>query len=152
MGFGIGGNIPIQEMIWAEYFGRRYLGAVRSLGFPFAMGISAATPAVVALYADLVGNYDGAFFTCACLWAASALLCLLLRLPPKRRSVCSEPSDGESPRRWHRLARSPAPPSRSGLPERRCRGGSARCRTYGSDTSTGGLLEYQRSGSGLAGK
>ena len=87
MGLGIGGNIPIQEMIWAEYFGRRYLGAVRSLGFPFAMGISAATPVAVALYADLIGNYDGAFFTCAGLWAASAVLCLLLRLPPKRRRV-----------------------------------------------------------------
>ena len=87
MGAGIGGNIPIQEMIWAEYFGRRYLGAVRSLGFPVAMGISAATPVAVAIYADLVGTYDGAFYTCAGLWAASALLCLLLRLPPKRRRV-----------------------------------------------------------------
>lgn len=85
MGLGIGGNIPIQEMIWAEYFGRRYLGAVRSLGFPVAMGISAATPLAVAIYADLVGSYDGAFYTCAGLWAASALMCLLLRLPSKRR-------------------------------------------------------------------
>ncbi len=90
MGIGIGGNIPIQEMIWAEYFGRRYLGAVRSLGFPVAMGISAATPVAVALYADLVGSYDGAFYTCAGLWAASALLCLLLRLPRKRRQLVRE--------------------------------------------------------------
>ena len=90
MGIGIGGNIPIQEMIWAEYFGRRYLGAVRSLGFPVAMGISAATPVAVALYADLVGSYDGAFYTCAGLWAASAVLCLLLRLPGKRRRTLAE--------------------------------------------------------------
>ena len=44
MGFGIGGNIPIQDMFWAEYFGRRYLGAVRSIGFPIAMGINATHP------------------------------------------------------------------------------------------------------------
>ena len=86
MGFGIGGNIPIQEMIWAEYFGRRHLGAVRSLGFPVAMGISASTPVAVAIYSDLVGSYDGAFYTCAALWAASAVLCLLLRMPHKRRA------------------------------------------------------------------
>ena len=85
MGIGIGGNIPIQEMIWAEYFGRRYLGAVRSLGFPVAMGISASTPVAVAVYADLVGSYDGAFYTCAGLWAASSVLCLTLRMPGKRR-------------------------------------------------------------------
>ena len=87
MGIGIGGNIPIQEMIWAEYFGRRHLGAVRSLGFPVAMGISASTPVGVALYADLVGSYDGAFYTCAGLWALSSVLCLLLRLPQKRRRL-----------------------------------------------------------------
>ena len=85
MGIGIGGNIPIQEMIWAEYFGRRHLGAVRSLGFPVAMGISASTPVAVAVYADLVGSYDGAFYTCAGLWAASSVLCLALRMPGKRR-------------------------------------------------------------------
>ncbi len=86
MGFGIGGNIPIQDMFWAEYFGRRYLGAVRSIGFPIAMGINAITPLAVALSYDLIGTYDYAFYTCAVFWAASALLCLMLRLPAKRRA------------------------------------------------------------------
>lgn len=86
MGFGIGGNIPIQDMYWAEYFGRRYLGAVRSVGFPVAMGINAITPLAVALSYDLIGTYDYAFYACAAFWAASAFLCLMLRLPPKRRS------------------------------------------------------------------
>lgn len=85
MGFGIGGNIPIQDMFWAEYFGRRYLGAVRSIGFPIAMGINAITPIAVALSYDLIGSYDYAFYTCAAFWAGSALLCLMLRLPAKRR-------------------------------------------------------------------
>lgn len=85
MGLGIGGNIPIQDMFWAEYFGRRYLGAVRSIGFPVAMGINAVTPLAVALSYDLLGTYDYAFYTCAAFWAGSAILCLMLRLPDKRR-------------------------------------------------------------------
>ena len=86
MGLGIGGNIPIQDMFWAEYFGRRYLGAVRSIGFPVAMGINAITPVLVAFSYDLLGSYAVAFYTCSGLWAGSALLCLMLRLPAKRRS------------------------------------------------------------------
>ncbi len=86
MGAGIGGNIPIQDMFWAEYFGRRYLGAVRSVGFPVAMGISALTPVVVALLYDSLGSYVVAFYACAGFWAGSAVLCLLLRLPAKRRT------------------------------------------------------------------
>ena len=87
MGLGIGGNIPIQDVFWAEYFGRRYLGAVRSIGFPVAMGISAVTPVLVGLSRDLLGSYEVAFYTCSGLWAASALMCLLLRLPRKRRPI-----------------------------------------------------------------
>lgn len=86
MGAGIGGNIPIQDMFWAEYFGRRYLGAVRAVGFPVAMGINALTPILVALSYDVIGSYDFAFYACAGLWAASALLCMMLRLPAKRRT------------------------------------------------------------------
>lgn len=85
MGAGIGGNIPIQDMFWAEYFGRRYLGAVRAVGFPVAMGINALTPTLVALSYDVIGSYDVAFYTCSALWAGSAFLCLMLRLPAKRR-------------------------------------------------------------------
>ncbi len=90
MGLGIGGNIPIQDMFWAEYFGRRYLGAVRSVGFPVAMGINAVTPVLVAFSYDLLGSYEVAFYTCAGLWAASALLCMMLRLPAKRRTPLGE--------------------------------------------------------------
>ncbi len=86
MGAGIGGNIPIQDMFWAEYFGRRYLGAVRAIGFPVAMGINAMTPVLVALSYDIIGSYDVAFYVCAALWAGSAILCMMLRLPAKRRT------------------------------------------------------------------
>jgi MFS family permease len=82
-GTGIGGNIPIQEVMWAEYFGRRHLGAVRSLGFPFTAAIGAATPIGLAAYFDAVGNYDGALYGCAALWLAASVIILALKRPTK---------------------------------------------------------------------
>ena len=49
------------------------------------MGINAITPLAVALSYDVIGTYDYAFYTCAAFWAGSAVLCLMLRLPEKRR-------------------------------------------------------------------
>ena len=61
LGVGWGGMIPLQEVIWASYFGRRYIGAVRSAALPFALIVGAGGPLAVAYYCDVVGNYDGAF-------------------------------------------------------------------------------------------
>ncbi len=61
LGVGWGGMIPLQEVIWALYFGRRHLGAVRSAALPFALVMGAGGPLAVAYYCDVVGNYDGAF-------------------------------------------------------------------------------------------
>jgi len=36
-GMGFGGTIPNSEYLWASYFGRRYLGSVRSIGMPFVI-------------------------------------------------------------------------------------------------------------------
>ena len=61
LGIGWGGMIPIQEVIWGTYFGRRYLGAVRSAALPFALILGAGGPLAVARYQDVVGSYDAAF-------------------------------------------------------------------------------------------
>jgi MFS family permease len=62
VGWGLGGQIPIQEVIWASYFGRRYLGAVRSVAMPFALFFGAGGPLAVQIYFDVVGDYYGAFY------------------------------------------------------------------------------------------
>ena len=86
VGTGIGGQIPIQETIWATYFGRRYLGQVRSVALPFSLFLGAGGPLVVSIYFDKVGNYNGAFFGLAVLWGIAALLVLMVRRPkPPRR-------------------------------------------------------------------
>ena len=74
MGIGWGGLLPIQEVIWATFFGRRYLGSVRSMAMPFTFGLSALGPVLVAYYYDLVGNYDLALLAIALCNIASAIM------------------------------------------------------------------------------
>jgi OFA family oxalate/formate antiporter-like MFS transporter len=81
LGCGWGGMIPLQEVIWATFFGRRYLGAVRSAGLPFSLVLGAGAPLIVSLYFDRVGNYDGALYTVAALNVLSALLLLFIPKP-----------------------------------------------------------------------
>jgi MFS transporter, OFA family, oxalate/formate antiporter len=78
MGFGWGGTIPMQEVIWGSYFGRRYLGAVRSAALPFALILGAGGPLAVAHYHDVVGNYDGAFIFVACMSIVAGAIILAL--------------------------------------------------------------------------
>jgi MFS family permease len=81
VGWGIGGQIPLQETIWGSYFGRRYIGAVRSAAMPFTMLFSAAGPILVASYYDHVGDYNGAMYGVAAAWAAAAIVILFARRP-----------------------------------------------------------------------
>ncbi len=81
LGFGWGGLIPLQEVVWADYFGRRYLGAVRSAGLPLSLIISASAPFLTTIYFDHVGNYDGAFLTVAVLAVVATVLVLMSKRP-----------------------------------------------------------------------
>jgi sugar phosphate permease len=78
LGIGWGGVIPMQEVIWASYFGRRYLGAVRSAALPFALILGAGGPLAVGYYHDVVGNYDGAFIIVGCMSLLAGALILAL--------------------------------------------------------------------------
>jgi sugar phosphate permease len=81
LGVGWGGMIPLQEVIWGSFFGRRYLGAVRSAGLPVALGLSAAAPWLVSLYHDSFGAYDGALLIVAGLNMLSAVMLLVISPP-----------------------------------------------------------------------
>ncbi|MFT4797353.1 MAG: MFS family permease [Candidatus Azotimanducaceae bacterium] len=81
MGIGWGGMIPLQEVIWASFFGRRYLGAVRSAALPLTLLITASSPLATSYYYDVVGNYDGAILTVGVLNLISAGLIMLLKKP-----------------------------------------------------------------------
>jgi len=87
VGVGLGGQIPIQEMIWASYFGRRYLGSVRSAAMPLTLFFGAGGPLIVQLYFDKVGDYDGAFFAVGASWVLAAGLVMLVRKPKVPEAV-----------------------------------------------------------------
>jgi MFS family permease len=82
-GFGWGGLIPLQEVVWASFFGRRYLGAVRSAGLPFSIVLGAGGPLLASYYFDVAGDYTGAFLAVAALSFVSATLMLLVRRPAR---------------------------------------------------------------------
>lgn len=83
LGLGWGGMIPLQEVIWGAFFGRRYLGAVRSAALPVALLIAAAAPYLVALHRDHSGQYDPSMLAVAGLNILSGVLIYCVR-PPSR--------------------------------------------------------------------
>jgi MFS family permease len=84
-GFGIGGTVPLQETVWASYFGRRHLGSIRSVAVPFSIIFSAGGPLLAGVLYDRSGSYVSAFSLFA---ACSVLGCMLVLLarPPRSRS------------------------------------------------------------------
>ena len=90
LGVGWGGMIPIQEVIWGTYFGRRRLGAVRSAALPFALILGAGGPLAVARYQDVVGSYDSAFLFVAGMSIVGGLL--ILSLPKHDRQGAHRPA------------------------------------------------------------
>ena len=81
LGIGWGGMIPIQEVIWAGFFGRRHLGAVRSAAMPFSLLFGAAAPLLVAYYRDTTGDYTGAMIAVAAANLTAAALMLAIKPP-----------------------------------------------------------------------
>lgn len=83
-GFGFGSVTPLSEFMWAGYFGRRHLGAVRSAGTPFSVLATAAGPLLVAMWFDVAGSYDGAFVAMTIAYAVAAAIVLASHEPPSR--------------------------------------------------------------------
>lgn len=84
LGLGWGGMIPLQEVIWASFFGRRYLGSVRSAALPFAILLTAGAPLATSYYYDVIGNYYGAILIVAAANLASAVMILFIPSPIKK--------------------------------------------------------------------
>ena len=81
LGVGWGGMIPMQEVIWARFFGRKHIGAIRGAGLPFTFALGALAPWLVAYYRDQMGSFDGALLVVAGLNVLSGVL-IFLTPPP----------------------------------------------------------------------
>ena len=80
-GFGYGGTIPISSFLWARYFGRRHIGAVRGVGRPITLLFSTSGPIATGAFFDVTGSYVGAFLILAIIYLLGAVVVNLSKVP-----------------------------------------------------------------------
>ena len=71
----------IQEVLWANYFGRFSLGLVRSTGFPIIFAFSASGPIFMNGIFDIIGSYRPAYLTFIGFYSVAAVLIWIVRAP-----------------------------------------------------------------------
>ena len=84
-GFGFGGTVPLSEFIFAKYFGRVYIGAIRGVGQPFTILFGAAGPILAGVYFDAFDSYQGVFVVFVATYLTGALAILISREPPAKQ-------------------------------------------------------------------
>ncbi len=79
-GVGVGSNLQMQSNVWADYFGRKYIGAIRGSVMPFMLFFSGIGAPIAGYVYDSTGSYSP-------MWRISILLMLfgafLLVITPK---------------------------------------------------------------------
>ena len=80
-GFGFGGTIPISEFLWARYFGRKHIAAVRGAGRPITIIFALLGPIATGAWFDISGSYLLAFLVLACLYLIGAFVINLSKAP-----------------------------------------------------------------------
>ena len=85
-GVGFASYMLLVDVVWADFFGRRYLGSIRGFSMLFQL-ISNATGSLLAAFLfDRFGNYNIAFGILIAVQLAAFVMMLLAR-KPKRRAV-----------------------------------------------------------------
>jgi MFS transporter, OFA family, oxalate/formate antiporter len=82
-GIGLGGNMVLPEILWANYFGRRSLGRVRGLGMLISQVMAALGPPFFGFLFDATNGYGLSFAIFGAALVTSAVLSLALRPPTK---------------------------------------------------------------------
>jgi MFS family permease len=83
-GIGLGGNMVLPDLLWANYFGRRSLGKVRGLGLLISQILAASGPPFFGFLFDVTGGYGLSFAIFGAALATSAIMSLMLRPPQKK--------------------------------------------------------------------
>lgn len=85
-GIGLGGNMVLPDILWANYFGRRSLGKVRGMGLLISQVLAAFGPPFFGFLFDATGGYGLSFALFGFALMTSAGLSLMLRPPARRGS------------------------------------------------------------------
>lgn len=97
-GLAFGLLVASSQVVFADYFGRESLGAIRGAATPAQLGANALGPIIAGGAYDLTGSYMAAFIplTIAYLVAAAALVIARKPRPPEPRPAALETLDGRS--------------------------------------------------------
>jgi MFS family permease len=90
-GMAQSGTNVVTEVMWANYYGRFSLGAVRGLGMPFMIGFSATGPLLAGAVYDATQSYNGAFLFIIGGAVASSILILFCTRPRRRPMATPSP-------------------------------------------------------------
>jgi sugar phosphate permease len=80
-GVGMGFNITVANIVWPNYFGRRYLGTIRGMIFPVAVGASAISAPLFAVLLDSTDDAGWVWLVSLAGFVVYALL-LIASKPP----------------------------------------------------------------------
>lgn len=88
-GISIGGTIPLQETVWASYFGRQHIGSIRAVAMPFSIVFGSSGPLLAGLLYDSTGSYVVSYTIFATMSFIGMVMILFTR-PPRRVATVSE--------------------------------------------------------------
>ena len=80
-GLGIGGMMFLQNFIWADYFGREYVGSIRGISMPINLIVGGIGAPIAGYAHEWTGTYTTMWWIGVGLMAASALLLLVTAAP-----------------------------------------------------------------------
>jgi sugar phosphate permease len=83
MGFLLGTMNTVSNVVWATYFGRRYLGSITGLTVTFVVAGSALGPMPLGFARDLLGSYDLALTLLAIIPLVLGIITLFMQQPTK---------------------------------------------------------------------
>ncbi|MGH7817240.1 MAG: MFS transporter [Candidatus Binatia bacterium] len=83
-GIGLGGNMVLPDILWADYFGRHSLGKIRGMGLLISHFLAAIGPPFFGFLFDITGGYGSSFAIFGAVLVISAALSLLLKPPRKK--------------------------------------------------------------------
>ncbi|PCH92757.1 MAG: hypothetical protein COB86_02120 [Dehalococcoidia bacterium] len=83
-GFGFGGTIPLSEFLWAKYFGRSHIGAIRGVGYPITIVGTGLGPVLIGYWSDVSLTYQPAFIAIICAYLVGAVTVWVSREPSPR--------------------------------------------------------------------
>ncbi len=84
-GLGIGGMMFLQNFIWADYFGREHVGAIRGFSMPINLIVGGIGAPIAGYVHDWTGTYNSMWWVGVGLMVCSALLMLIT--PPPRKPI-----------------------------------------------------------------